>query len=51
MVMRWVYTGIAEAEKESRKIRGCRNMDVLLIRIAAYRERGFISLDTSAEVA
>lgn len=51
MVMRWVYTGIAEAEKGFRKIRGCRNMDMLLIRIAEYREKGFISLDTSSEAA
>jgi len=49
MVMRWVCTVIAEAEKGFRKIRGCRNMDVLLIRNAEYREKGFNSLDTSGE--
>jgi len=51
MVMRWVYTGIAEAEKGFRRVKGYKDMNLLAIRIEEYREKGFISLDTSAEVA
>jgi transposase-like protein len=51
MVMRWAYTGISEAEKGFRKIRGCKDINKLLLRIAEYREKGFISLDTSGEAA
>jgi len=51
MVMRWVYTGIAEAENGFRRIKGYKDMNLLAIRIEEYREKGFISLDTSAEVA
>jgi len=51
MVMRWVYTGIAEAEKGFRRVKGYKDMNLLAIRIEEYREKGFISLDTSPEVA
>ena len=51
MVMRWVYTGISEAEKGFRKIRGYKDMDKLLLRITEYRERGYISVDPLVETA
>ena len=51
MVMRWVYTGISEAEKGFRRVKGYKDMNLLALRIAEYREKGFISLDTSGEVA
>lgn len=51
MVIRWVYTGIYEAEKGFRKIKGYKDIDKLLMRIEEFRKSGFISLDTSEEAA
>lgn len=50
MVIRWVYTGIVEAEKGFRRIRGYRNLDALLARLD-YELEGKKNLENGREVA
>jgi len=38
MVMRWIYTGIEESEKNFRRINGCKYIDDLLYKIEAYEK-------------
>jgi len=39
MVMRWVYTGISESEKNFRKINGVKHIDDLLYKIEVYKKK------------